>query len=221
MPCPESRFISMQYNPEIHRRRSTRLRGYDYSLRGAYFVTICSVNRVCLFGEIVNGEIRLHQAGLTVQECWEEIPAHFPDVELDAFVVMPNHVHGIIVVSAGKGSACRDRSMASISTTCRGPKVTCRAPMAERFGRPVPGSVPTVIRSFKSAATKRTNQMRRCPGARLWQRNYWEHIIRNETELSRLREYVLTNPMRWELDRLHPDQTGFGVGGSGSRNSCR
>lgn len=192
----------MQYNPEIHRRRSTRLRGYDYSLRGAYFVTICSVNRACLFGEIVNGEIRLHQAGFTVQECWEEIPAHFPDVELDEFVVMPNHVHGIIVVSSGKGAACR-------------------APTVERFGRPVPGSIPTVMRSFKSAATKRTNQMCRSPGAKLWQRNYWEHIIRNETELSRLREYVLTNPMRWELDRLHPDQPGFGVGGSGSRNSCR
>ncbi|MCP9448186.1 MAG: hypothetical protein NNA22_11550, partial [Nitrospira sp.] len=119
-------------------RRSIRLKGYDYSQTGAYFITAVTQDRVCLFGEVVDGEMRVNKFGEIARHCWFDIPAHFPHAELDAFVVMPNHVHGIIVIVDGRGTACR-------------------AP-TERFGHPVTGSIPTVIRSFKSAVTKRINE---------------------------------------------------------------
>jgi REP element-mobilizing transposase RayT len=174
-------------------RRSIRLRGYDYSRAGAYFVTICTLNRECLFGNIENGEMRLNTTGKIVQRCWDEIPFHFSEVELDEFVVMPNHIHGIAVIVDGRGTACR-------APTSRAH--TCRAPAVEQFGQPVSGSIPTIVRSFKSAATRRINQLRNTPGENLWQRNYWEHIVRNEQELHRIRKYIQNNPAQWELDRL-------------------
>ncbi|MCP9448033.1 MAG: hypothetical protein NNA22_10760, partial [Nitrospira sp.] len=122
MPCPN--------------RRSIRLKGYDYSQAGAYFVTVCTQDRTCLFGDVADGEMRLNDAGGIARQCWFDIPAHFPNASLDEFIVMPNHVHGIIVVD-GRGTACR-------------------AP-TEQFGRPVTGSIPTIIRSFKSAVTKQIN----------------------------------------------------------------
>ncbi len=167
----------------MRNRRSTRLQGYNYSLAGAYFTTICTHHRQYLFGDIVDGEMRINDAGLLTQQCWQEIPVHFANTELDAFVVMPNHLHGIVVI-IGRGTACR-------------------APTMERFGQPVAGSLPTVVRSFKSAVSKHINALRQTPGGRVWQRNYWEHIIRNELELSRIREYISTNPVRWEMDRLY------------------
>ncbi|MFZ0612076.1 MAG: hypothetical protein WAM73_07560 [Desulfobacterales bacterium] len=118
------------------RRRSIRLRGYDYSRAGAYFVTICTRNQECLFGDIADEKMQLNGAGHAAAQCWHVIPDHFPYAELDAFVVMPSHIHGIVVIANGRGTACR-------------------APTMEQFGRPVSGSIPTVIRSFKSAATKR------------------------------------------------------------------
>jgi putative transposase len=167
-------------------RRSIRLRGYDYSQAGAYFVTVCAYQRQCLFGAVIEGQMVLNEVGKIAQACWNEIPAHFPRVELDAFVVMPNHVHGIIVMmDAGRGTACR-------------------APTAESFGKPVPGSLPTIVRSFKSAVTRRINQWRTTPGQPVWQRNYFEHIVRNESALDRIRGYIETNPARWALDRENP-----------------
>ena len=164
-------------------RRSIRLQGYDYSQGGAYFLTICTLKRECLFGEIVEEEILLNDWGQVTQRCWHDIPAHFPQVELDAFVVMPNHIHGIMVID--KGTACR-------------------APTGEQFGRPVPGSIPTIVRSFKAAVTKGINAYRQTPGEKLWQRNYWEHIIRNDREMNHIREYVQNNSAQWETDKLHP-----------------
>ncbi|MCP9441172.1 MAG: hypothetical protein NNA20_01135 [Nitrospira sp.] len=166
-------------------RRSLRLKGYDYSRPGAYFVTIVTQNRACLFGEVVDGAMRLNEIGKIVRQCWLDIPAHFAHTELDEFVVMPNHVHGIIVIIDGRGTACR-------------------AP-TEQFGRPVTGSIPTVIRSFKSAVTTHITQQRGTPGAPVWQRNYYEHIIRNEGELHGIREYITNNPLQWAMDREHPD----------------
>jgi len=89
----------MRYDPNRHHRRSIRLSGYDYSQAGAYFITICTQDRACLFGDVVDGEMRLNDAGRVAQQCWRQIPAHFPNVELDEFVVMPNHVHGILVIT--------------------------------------------------------------------------------------------------------------------------
>ncbi|NCC26025.1 MAG: transposase [Deltaproteobacteria bacterium] len=165
-------------------RRSIRLQGYDYSQAGAYFVTICTQNRECLFGEIENGEMRLNDAGRMVADEWLKTAEIRDEIELDEWVVMPNHFHGIVVVTACRGTARR-------------------APTMERFGQPIVGSVPTIIRSFKSAVTKHINELRQTPGMKLWQRNYWEHIVRNEPELNRIREYIHNNPAQWEMDKLY------------------
>jgi REP element-mobilizing transposase RayT len=175
----------MNYSPGQHRRRSIRLSGYDYSQNGAYFITVCTKNRQCLLGEIENGEMRLNDAGRIVVAEWMKTAEIRSGIELDACVVMPNHFHGIFVVSDGRGTARR-------------------APTVERFGQPVPGSIPTVIRAFKSAVTKRINEMRQIPGEPLWQRNYYEHVIRNDDELNRIRQYIIDNPAKWDMDKENP-----------------
>ncbi|MBC7263420.1 MAG: transposase [Chloroflexi bacterium] len=181
----------MMCNPAEHRRRSIRLRGYDYSQAGAYFVTICTQNRECLFGTIADGKMVLNPLGEIAAVCWNAIPVHFRDVELDEYVVMPNHIHGIIVIL--------DRADYRRGTACR-------APTMERFGRPLSGSLATIVRSFKSAATKRINEWRCTPGAVVWQRNYYEHIIRNEREWDAIREYIYLNPTQWDQDIENPER---------------
>jgi len=176
----------MKYDSDKHWRRSIRLKDYDYCQEGAYFVTICTHSHKCLFGEIVSGATQLNRFGNVVNKCWLEIPHHFPNVEIDTFVVMPNHFHGILVIHDCRGTACR-------------------AP-TEKFGRPTPRSLPTIIRSFKSAVTKRINALRKTPGARLWQRNYYEHVIRNEDDLNEIRQYILDNPVKWDMDENNPDR---------------
>jgi len=176
----------MTYHPARHHRRSIRLRGYDYSQAGAYFVTICTNNRECLFGEVVDGEMRWNDAGRMVNKCWYEIPAHFPHVELDAFVVMPNHVHGIIVVGAP--------FMAPHDSGAMNQGAMNRAP-----------TLGGMVRSFKAVATRRLRQAG-C-SAFAWQRNYYEHIIRNEESLDRIRRYIADNPARWSFDRENPAAT--------------
>lgn len=192
----------MQYKPEIHHRRSIRLQGYDYAQAGAYFVTICTLDRECLFGRVVDGQMRLSEAGEVVAGEWINTADVRDEVALDEWVVMPNHFHGILVIADGRGAAV-GRGMAR------------RAPMAERFGRPVSGSVPTIIRSCKSAVTRRVNELRQTPGAGLWQRNYWEHVIRDEAECDRIRAYIRDNPARWEGDRLYTSP-----GGPADRPPC-
>ena len=176
-------------------RRSIRLPQYDYTQSGAYTVTICTEDRALLFGQIVDGEVRLNNYGEAVHDCWRQMPDHNHLVELDAFVVMPNHIHGIIVL----GQHPRDGGTA------------CRAP-TEGFGTPVTGSLPTILRSFKSAATRRINQLRGTPGGRVWQRGYYERVIRNERELSAVRRYVVENPLKWELDPENPANANKSVG---------
>ena len=161
-------------------RRSIRLQGYDYSQAGAYFVTLCTQNRECLFGEIVNGEMRLNEAGRVVADEWINTAEIRDEIELDEWVVMPNHFHGILVITVGRG----DRRVAPTG--------------------PQPRSIGAVMAGFKSAATKRINELRQTPGMKLWQRNYWEHIVRNEPELNRIREYIHNNPAQWVLDKLYP-----------------
>ncbi|GLI32783.1 transposase [Desulforhabdus amnigena] len=193
----------MKYNPSNVRatgrsfqrnRRSIRLRGYDYSQAGAYFVTICTQNRECLFGEIVDGEMRLNTAGKIVADEWVKTEEIRNEIEMDEWVVMPNHLHGILVIT-GSGITPHGEG----DRRCRGDQPV--APTGPR-----PRSIGAVMAGFKSAVTKRINELRRTPGQKLWQRNYWEHIVRTETELNRIREYIWNNPAQWELDRLHPDQ---------------
>ena len=164
------------------RRRSIRLPGFDYTRPGAYFLTICTDGRACMFGEVVEGEMRLNEAGRIVEECWEAIPAHFPIVGLDVFVIRPNHIHGIAIIAEGRGTPWR-------------------APTAEHFQKPVAGSIPTIIRSYKSAVTKQINELRRTPGGVVWQHNYYEHIARDERDLNSIRAYIQSNPTRWKEDR--------------------
>ena len=181
----------MPYISGNHRRRSIRLTGYNYSQAGAYFVTICAHQRLCLFGDVVAGEMRLSDRGQVVADIWGKIPEHHPHVKLDAFVVMPNHVHGILHI-VRRGTACR-------APTDR----------IERFGQPVPGSIPTIVRSFKSAVTKRINEIKGTSGQLLWQRNYYEHVIRTQDDLDDIRQYILGNPAKWSEDQENPQNIGL------------
>lgn len=180
--------IRMTINPKKHNRRSIRLRGYDYTQPGGYFVTICAYQHKCVLGKIREGKMILSHFGEIVQTEWFKTSKIRPNVELfrDEFVIMPNHVHGIIwiVESVGAQYHC--------------------APTSEEFGKPVPGSLPTIVRSFKSAVTRCVNKIREEPGSPFWQRNYYERVIRNDYELNTIREYIKNNPMKWDLDRENP-----------------
>lgn len=186
----------MAYDPEKHHRRSIRLKGYDYASPGAYFVTICVQDRECVLGEVVNGYMQVTKYGQMAHDFWDEVPVHFPNVSVDAFVVMPNHVHAIIVindVSQGGEGGVSDCGGA-VTAPCAGDTTT--------IDRPTLGQI---VAYYKHQTTKHINQMRDTPGTRFWQRNYWEHIIRNEASYRRIYEYVEHNPALWEEDQLHPD----------------
>ncbi|MGB3974872.1 MAG: transposase [bacterium] len=186
----------------LRQRRLLRLRTYDYSAPGAYFITVCVQNRECMFGEIVDGSMNLNHAGLIVQETWNALPEHYPHAQLDAFIIMPNHLHGIIILNS------KDEDSGNVS------KVNfvnnSSAPHFRRGGfqtRPSPDVKPQhglseIVRALKTFSSRRINAYRQSPGARLWQRGYYEHIIRNETDLIQIRDYILNNPSRWETDSL-------------------
>jgi putative transposase len=163
-----------------HHRRSIRLKRYDYSQNGAYYVTVVTYQRDCLFGDIANGEMILNDLGKIADECWRAIPEHFPFVELGAFVIMPNHVHGIITITHG------------------GRGTIYRAPTREQFQKPVTGSIPTIVRTFKAAVTRHIGREHNATG--IWQRNYYEHIIRDEKELQNKTDYITANPSMWDKD---------------------
>jgi putative transposase len=175
----------MKYEPKKHRRRSLRLKDYDYAQSGAYFVTIVAQERTCLFGNIVDGALQLNDAGGMVQLSWSELSLHYPGVGTDAFVVMPNHFHGIItLVGVGPCAYPQSGQPQEIAPTI---------------------SLPDAVHRFKSLTTKRYADGVKQSGwvpfpGKLWQRNYYEHIIRNEKSLARIREYILNNPMRWSFD---------------------
>ena len=162
---------------------------------GAYFVTICTENRKCLLGEVVNGEMALSKEGKILGEEWLKTTQVRPYVSLDLFVVMPNHFHGILFI---------DKE--AEGTDCWG---TARcAPTIRQFRMMISESLPSIIRGFKSAATRRINILRNVPGAPVWQRNYYEHVIRDEASLNRIRGYIINNPLSWELDRENPERKG-------------
>lgn len=186
----------MNYDPDIHHRRSIRLEGYDYSQAGAYFVTICIQSWKCLFGEIMDGDMDLNDAGRMIETVWNEMPCHYRGIETDAFVIMPNHVHGIVVIVGAGPCACPEQIQQNKKGQPRG--------VAPTF------LLPDVVHRYKTLTTKRyIDGVKQCgwsafPG-RLWQRNYYEHIIRNENALNRIREYINNNPAKWEIDRENPD----------------
>jgi len=190
--------VGVTHASPLHHRRSIRLKGYDYTRAGAYFVTICTKDRACLFGDVADGVMRLNQMGHIVRQCWLAIPDHVPPVLLDEFVVMPNHVHGIIVIMPTHIVGARH----AVGATHASPLQNHDTPTRPRG--PQRQSVGSIVGSFKSAATKRINEQRGTPGAPVWQRDYFEHIIRNDESLNRIREYILNNPLQWALDRENP-----------------
>ena len=176
------------------RRRPLRLPAYDYAQPGAYFITLCTYRRLPLFGEIIEDRMRLNDVGQAVQSCWAELPLHFPHVEVDAFIVMPNHIHGVIMIhDAGEHLAAPENVGA-----------THASPLPKRAFGPRHRSLVSIVGSLKSAAARRINQLRGTPGAPVWQRNYFEHIIRDEAALNRIRAYIQSNPQRWHFDVENP-----------------
>jgi putative transposase len=163
-----------------HDRRSIRLRGYDYSSSGMYFATVCTEGKVCLFGEIGGGEMKLNSAGQAVVETWNSIPERFPAVEVDAYAVMPNHLHGLIFLvgnSFGGGEGAASSAPTSVRPT---------------LGR--------IMRAFKSISAIRVNEISGRKGRAVWQRNYFEHIVRRGKDLADIRRYIAENPSRWGSD---------------------
>jgi REP element-mobilizing transposase RayT len=184
----------MKFDPQKHHRRSIRLQGYNYSQAGAYFVTIVAWQREILFGEILNGEtpqggdVVLNDFGKIIQEEWEQTAVIRPNVELGEYVVMPNHFHGILVFT--------NDDAYTVGATRR------VAPTKTKLQS---GSLGAVIGQFKSIVTKRINRLRGVEGVPVWQRNYYEHIIRNESEMDRISRYIESNPMRWADDDENPN----------------
>jgi putative transposase len=159
-----------------HHRRSISLKEYDYSTPVAYFVTICMHRSEKVFGRIIKAEINLNKFGKIVRSTWVDLPKYYPNIQLDLFVIIPNHVHGIIfIVGAGF--------------------------------KPVPADYPLseIVRGFKTFSSRCINEIRNIAGLPVWQRNYYEHVVRNEKELNRIREYILYNPLQWQFDRENPE----------------
>lgn len=175
---------SMKHDPEIHHRRSQRLAGYDYRQNGAYFVTLCTHARECLFGDVVDGTMELSPLGDIVLDGWLWTPVVRPDVSLDAYVIMPNHLHGIIVLHR-HGQYLGDVDL---------------RPGSPPAG-PMSGSLGAIINQVKSTSARRINRLRGLTGAPVWQRDYHDHIVRNESDLDRIRAYIEDNPARWRDDR--------------------
>ena len=181
----------MTFDRHKHHRRSIRLPGYDYASAGAYFVTVCTYGRECLFGAVEAGAVRLNRYGLVVREEWLRSAAQRPEIELDAFVVMPNHVHGIVIITD-------DGTPGRVGAERVGAEHV-GAEHVPPLHRP-PGSLGSFVAGFKMAVTKRVNLLRGTPGGIVWQRNYYERIIRDDDEAMAIRAYIYENAGRWPED---------------------
>jgi putative transposase len=168
-------------------RRSIRLRRYDYSSAGAYFVTICTKDRECLFGKVVEGEMRMNTWGDIVRACWDNLSRHYGRVVTDAFVVMPNHVHGIIMITDDRND--------NVGT---GLKPAPTSNHTKRHG------LSEIVRAFKTFSARRINESRGIRAVPVWQRNYYERVVRNADEMNRIRQYVAANPAHWTDDENNP-----------------
>lgn len=183
----------MVFDRYKHHRRSIRFPGYDYSWPGAYFVTICTYGRDCLFGAVEAGAVRLNEYGVVARDEWLRSAAVRPGIILDAFVIMPNHLHGIIILTAESQST--------------GTHVGAHGDVGAHSCAPLPAllqrrprSLSSFIACYKATVSRRINRLRETPGARVWQRNYYERIIRDDDELARARGYIIDNPGRWADD---------------------
>jgi putative transposase len=165
----------MRFDPDRQHRRSIRFPKQDYSRIDFYFVTLCVEKRECLLGAVVDRRVQLSREGQTASWAWESLPKHYPHLRLDAFVVMPNHIHGILEL---RELDLRDGQ--------------------RRHG------LPEIVRAFKSFSARRINRHRGTPGAPVWQRNYHDRILRDEGDLEPVRRYILENPAKWQEDPENP-----------------
>lgn len=179
----------------MQERKQIRLRDYDYSEAGGYFITICTLNREDLFGKILNQTIQLNEFGKVAKQWWLELENRFRDITSDYHVIMPNHIHGIIMMSEGENAAGAIHEL---------PLPRGRIERRRML-------IPKVIGYYKMNSAKHINLLRKSTGGSLWQRNYYEHIIRNDKELSRVREYIQNNPLKWDLDRDNPVSKNFNM----------
>lgn len=189
-----------------HHRRSIRLPEYDYTSPGVYFATICVRERLCLLGDVIEGVMRLSAWGEIVHACWCAIPDHFPHVSLDAFVIMPNHVHGILVFHA-EAIVQQAGTRTDVGAQHAAPLPPHARDSTGRRPGVAAGSLGAVVRSFKAAAARQVYAAPDPPDKPFWQRNYYEHIVRDEPDLDRIRTYIDANPARWANDSLYPAVT--------------
>ena len=171
---------------ERHGRRSSRLPGYDYSQAGAYFVTMSAHGWATLFGTFSGEGFTLSRCGEIVEHTWQQIPLRYAGVQSDLYVVMPNHMHGILLIADNVVGAGFQPARAK-----------------------TPSSLPSLVRAFKTYSAREINLLRGTQGTAVWQRGYYEHVIRNEMDLSRIREYIATNRLKWALDRENPERVGL------------
>jgi len=195
-----------------HHRRSIRLPDYDYTQPGAYFVTICTFQMQNLFGDVVGGEMQLNQAGLIVRETWMQLANQFPNIHLDAFAIMPNHVHGIIAIRDSVGATRPNRSSPKSGKLnnpntnlagCGGSPLPPHHDAIPRPNGPGAGSLGAIIGQFKSRVTKRIWKIATSDHPPIWQRNYYEHIIRDDHDWANILAYIQSNPAHWDEDRFH------------------
>ncbi len=179
-----------------YRSESIRLRGWDYTAAGWYFVTICTHDRACVFGDVVDDDIALSPLGETARQFWADIPAHHSGVELDAFVIMPNHVHGIIILPTVPVTVVETLHATSLPPL--------PPPNAMSAISPKPGSLSVIVRSYKSAVTRWAGL--NGYDAFAWQSRFYDHIIRGEPSLNRIRQYIANNPLKWAFDKHHPNR---------------
>jgi len=165
-------------------RKSIRLPGYDYSTPGAYFITICTDFLRILFGNVTNTHMQLNALGTNAHNCWDEMPNHYPEVKLEVFQIMPNHMHGILIIGEPDIAEEKPRQV---------------------FKRHALG---TILGSYKSAVTNQIHSLSGNEHTVVWEANYYEHIIRDDESLQRIREYIINNPLKWHLDRYNPERTG-------------
>ncbi|HHT9108722.1 MAG TPA: transposase [Candidatus Wunengus sp. YC64] len=176
-----------------YRIESTRLKDYDYSRNGAYFVTVCTKNSMHLFGSIVDQKLIPNRQAEVITECWLGLPAHYTNCVLDKFIIMPNHVHGIIII---------DNEIAETGLKLNNTIVeTGLKPVSTAGWGTKPYSLSEIIRGFKTFSARRINEYQNTRGKAFWQSRFYDHIIRNREELNRIRQYIIENPLKWELEK--------------------
>ena len=191
----------------LPQRRSMRLPHYDYGQSGAYFVTICTLSRECLFGQIVGDEMRLSEAGALARREWLRSAEMRREIMLDEYIVMPNHLHGIVFIVETDSQRYDGKANDGLETA----GIHRREPGVHRtpLRRPAQASLGAFINGYKASVTKGVTALRIVSGASAWQRNYYEHVIRNDDDLDRIRRYIADNPARWAEDRENPTLAGM------------